>query len=71
MDFGPYPFLDEKYGMAQIKGNGVIGNQTISNFREVNEDWDYHYIRAIANQWFGSALTCATWNDIWLIEKKT
>ncbi|HPF41723.1 MAG TPA: M1 family aminopeptidase [Phycisphaerae bacterium] len=64
---GPYPFRDEKYGIAITDGLFVnMEHQTISSM--VN--WQYRYIMAheLAHHWFGDDITCATWHDIWLNE---
>jgi aminopeptidase N len=66
--FGPYPFLDEKYGMAQFGWGGAMEHQTISSIGRVHESWDYVYVHELGHHWFGDALTCATWKDIWLNE---
>jgi aminopeptidase N len=62
--FGPYPFLREKYGHAQWRGGGME-NQTISFV--INYDTTLLAHEA-AHQWWGNAITCATWNEIWLNE---
>lgn len=67
--FGPYPFLDEKYGVAET-GGGLGANmehQTISSMWRVD---NYSDIMAheLAHHWWGDEVTCATWYDIWLNE---
>ncbi len=64
--FGPYPFADEKYGMAQFGWSGGMEHQTISSIGRVSPDWVYLYVHELGHQWFGDALTCASWSDIWL-----
>jgi len=66
--FGPYPFADEKYGMAQFGWGGAMEHQTISSITRVRESWEYVYVHELGHQWFGDALTCASWTDIWLNE---
>lgn len=72
--YGPYPFRNEKYGVAETGGaSGLQANmehQTISSMYRVN---NYSDIMAheMAHHWFGDNVTCATWNDIWLNEGLT
>lgn len=66
--FGPYPFINEKYGLAQFGWGGAMEHQTISSIYAVGQNWNYVYVHELGHQWFGDALTCATWTDIWLNE---
>ncbi len=71
--FGEYPFLDEKYGVAEILWQqGAMESQTItsigSNFisgMNFNEDILIH---ELAHHWWGNSVTLKTWKDIWLNE---
>ncbi|WP_080238996.1 M1 family aminopeptidase [Spirosoma rigui] len=66
--FGPYPFLREKYGHAQIgRGNGGMEHQTISSMEEgaLTPGVIAH---ELAHQWFGDKITCRDWQNIWLNE---
>ncbi len=63
--YGLYPFHNEKYGHAQIPGNGGMEHQTmtfISSFSYIL------VIHEIAHSWFGNYVTCSSWEDIWLNE---
>lgn len=62
--FGPYPFLNEKYGHAQWRGGGME-NQTISF---VNNTDTALLVHEAAHQWWGDAMTCLVWNELWLNE---
>ncbi|QIP13230.1 T9SS type A sorting domain-containing protein [Spirosoma aureum] len=66
--FGPYPFLREKYGHAQIGLNtGGMEHQTISSMEEraLTPNVIAH---ELAHQWFGDKITCRDWQNIWLNE---
>ncbi|MCK8490798.1 T9SS type A sorting domain-containing protein [Spirosoma sp. RP8] len=66
--FGPYPFLREKYGHAQIgRGNGGMEHQTISSMEE-NAFASDVIAHELAHQWFGDKITCRDWQNIWLNE---
>jgi len=68
---GLYPFVAEKYGVAETGGTGGIGasmeHQTVSSMYRVD---NYSDIMAheLAHQWWGDEVTCQTWYDIWLNE---
>ncbi|MCB0284807.1 MAG: T9SS type A sorting domain-containing protein, partial [Calditrichaeota bacterium] len=66
--FGDYPFPDEKYGMAQFGWGGGMEHQTISSIGVVSESWEFVYVHELAHQWFGDALSCESWQEIWLNE---
>ncbi|MEE8605417.1 MAG: M1 family metallopeptidase [Candidatus Aminicenantaceae bacterium] len=70
--FGEYPFLEEKYGMAEIPGNASMEHQTCTSYssRLVTGTHKYDYIIAheLAHQWWGDLVTLADWADIWLNE---
>ena len=67
--FGPYPFLKEKYGMAQYNWGGAMEHQTLTSIGRVQSGyWMFIYVHELAHQWFGDAVTCGSWQDIWLNE---
>ncbi|HHJ52319.1 MAG TPA: T9SS type A sorting domain-containing protein [Caldithrix abyssi] len=66
--FGPYPFLKEKYGMAQFAWGGAMEHQTLTSTTRVAAWWRFVFVHELAHQWFGDAVTCASWQDIWLNE---
>ncbi|MCA9255446.1 MAG: hypothetical protein KDA33_07395, partial [Phycisphaerales bacterium] len=72
--FGPYPFRNEKYGVAETGGTGGLGanmeHQTISSMYRVRSYSDI-MAHEMAHHWFGDNITCGTWNDIWLNEGLT
>ncbi len=63
--FGPYPFLNEKYGHAEMGRIAGMENQTISSMGVFNPDIIAH---ELAHQWFGDKITCRNWENIWLNE---
>ena len=71
--FGEYPFLKEKYGVAEFLWQmGAMENQTItgigSNFVRGRKFFNDIYVHELAHSWFGDAVGPKTWKDIWLNE---
>ena len=63
--FGEYPFIREKYGHAQFGWGGGMEHQTIASMGGFGEDLISH---ELAHQWYGDAVTCKDWQNIWLNE---
>lgn len=63
--FGVYPFVGEKYGIAEFGFGGGMEHQTITGQGGFGEMLTAH---ELAHQWWGDDVTCATWHDIWLNE---
>jgi len=71
--FGEYPFIKEKYGIAEFLWSpGAMEHQTITGVssnmitgRKIYEDTFAH---ELAHQWWGNAVGPKFWNDIWLNE---
>jgi aminopeptidase N len=66
--FGEYPFLAEKYGMAEFPWGGAMEHQTMTSIGSsvlTNADIIVH---EAAHQWWGNMVTLRTWHDIWLNE---
>jgi aminopeptidase N len=63
--FGPYPFMNEKYGHAQFGRGGGMEHQTMSSMNNFSQSLITH---ELAHQWFGDKVTCGSWKDIWLNE---
>ncbi|NWF89748.1 MAG: hypothetical protein HXY50_09855 [Ignavibacteriaceae bacterium] len=71
--FGEYPFIKEKYGIAEFLWQmGAMEHQTItgigSNFVSGNNFFEDIYVHELAHHWWGNAVGPATWKDIWLNE---
>lgn len=63
--FGSYPFKNEKYGHAMFNWGGGMEHQTMSSMIGFSKGLVAH---ELAHQWFGDAITCASWKDIWFNE---
>lgn len=63
--FGEYPFLREKYGHAQFGWGGGMEHQTITSLGGYSETLISH---ELAHMWYGDAITCKDWHNIWLNE---
>ncbi len=67
--YGMYPFVDEKYGIAQCGFGGGMEHQTMTSQGWMVSDWLNAH--ELAHSWWGDNVTCATWHDIWLNEGPT
>ncbi len=63
--FGQYPFLDEKYGIAQFNWCCGIEHQTLTFQGTFPERRNVH---ELAHSWFGDHITCKTWHHVWIQE---
>ncbi len=63
--YGLYPFIDEKYGMAEFSWGGGMEHQTLTT---QGGFWEYITAHELSHQWWGDMITCGTWHDIWLNE---
>lgn len=71
--FGEYPFMKEKYGVAEFLWQlGAMEHQTItgigSNFVSGRKFFTDIYVHELAHHWWGNAIGPKTWKDIWLNE---
>lgn len=63
--FIPYPYMKEKYGMAEYEWGGAMEHQTVSSMGFYSTDVVVH---ELMHQWFGDKVTCASFEHIWLNE---
>ncbi|KAF5028047.1 Peptidase family M1 domain protein [anaerobic digester metagenome] len=61
----PYPFMNEKYGHAEFGWGGGMEHQTMTFLGGYSYELLAH---ELLHQWFGDAVTCGSWHDIWLNE---
>jgi aminopeptidase N len=71
--FGEYPFLGEKYGMAESPWGGAMEHQTITSLSasivaSVTSSNQATIVHELAHHWWGDLVTMRTWDDIWLNE---
>lgn len=69
--FGEYPFLAEKYGMAEFPWGGAMEHQTITGLGQslvTSPNPLTIIVHELAHHWWGDMVTMKTWNDIWLNE---
>ncbi len=67
--YGLYPFIKEKYGVAEF-GSGGMEHQTLTSIGTTTDGtFDEETLaHEMAHQWFGDMITCRTWSDLWLNE---
>ena len=70
--FGLYPFVDEKYGMAEFAWSGAMEHQTCTSmgsfYASRRGGYDRVVAHELAHQWWGDLVTPAEWADVWLNE---
>jgi len=70
--FGEYPFVDEKYAMAEFNWNGGMEHQTCTSYGDYliqgNNRNDRIIAHELSHQWWGDMITPGDWRDIWLNE---
>ncbi len=70
--FGEYPFFREKFGYSlfpwgggmEHQDNVFMGSMLISGYHY----YDWITIHEMSHQWFGDAITCDIWPDVWMNE---
>lgn len=71
--FGEYPFLGEKYGMAEFPFGGAMEHQTITSISSslvgsVTSNQQATIVHELSHHWWGDLVTMKTWDDLWLNE---
>jgi aminopeptidase N len=71
--FGEYPFLNEKYGMAEFPWGGAMEHQTMTSMGQnivgsATSSGAGVIAHELAHHWWGNLVTMRTWDDIWLNE---
>ncbi len=73
--FGEYPFINEKYGNAEINayGFGAMEHATITfvdDYFVRNHTYyaELVHLHELSHHWFGNSVTLKEWADIWLNE---
>ena len=66
-NFGEYPFVEEKYGMAHFTWGGAMEHQTCTS---ILYSWysQWVIVHELAHQWWGDYITVHNWHHIWLNE---
>ena len=64
--YGQYPFVNEKYGICEFPWGGGMEHQTMTSQGAFDDGWLNAH--ELSHQWWGDAVTCKTWGDIWLNE---
>lgn len=68
---GPYPFRNEKYGVAETSYLGME-HQTIISYgnRYQNNEYGFDalHLHELAHEWWGNLVSAADWRDHWLHE---
>jgi aminopeptidase N len=68
---GPYPWGDEKVGVAETPHLGME-HQTINaygnNYRKTPSGFDEIFQHELGHEWFGNQMSAANWDDYWLHE---
>ena len=71
--FGEYPFIKEKYGVAEFLWQlSAMEHQTITGVSSTligeKKFFEDVFAHELAHQWWGNAVGLKTWEDIWLNE---
>lgn len=63
--YGLYPFINEKYGHAEVPYNGGMEHQTVTSLLG---PYEYLIAHELGHQWWGDMITCQDFHHIWLNE---
>jgi aminopeptidase N len=68
---GPYPFRNEKYGIAETPHLGMEHQTVIAygnRFRAGPFGYDWLHHHELSHEWWANLVTCRDWKDMWLHE---
>jgi aminopeptidase N len=66
--YGEYPFINEKYSMADIGFYGAIENQTKTIMGGVTPSWYMVVCHELSHMWFGDMISPTSWHHVWINE---
>lgn len=66
--FGEYPFITEKYSMAEIGFYGAIEKQTKTIMGGVSSGWYMVVVHELAHMWFADGISPTSWHHCWVNE---
>ncbi|MBI4547369.1 MAG: M1 family metallopeptidase [Ignavibacteriae bacterium] len=70
--FCEYPFIDEKFGFAEVEGALTMENQTICSIQQSmitgKGTYESTFVHEIAHHWWGNMITPVSWHHTWLNE---
>lgn len=66
--FGEYPFITEKYSMAEIGFYGAIENQTKTIMGGVDPGWYMVVCHELSHMWFADMISPVSWHHCWINE---
>jgi aminopeptidase N len=70
--FGEYPFMREKFGYSLFPWSGGMEHQDNVFFGYMlisgNHNYDWITVHEMSHQWFGDAITCDDWPNVWMNE---
>jgi aminopeptidase N len=66
--FGEYPFVNEKYSMAEIGFYGAIEKQTKTIMGGVSSSWYMVVCHELSHMWFADMISPTSWHHCWVNE---
>ena len=70
--FGEYPFFHEKFGYSMFPWSGGMEHQENVFMGywlfDGNHGYDWITVHEMSHHWFGDAITCDTWPNVWMNE---